>query len=249
MIERELDGGILTLRLAHGKASALDIDLCRALIEALDDTQDAEAVVLTGTGGIFSAGVDLYQVLEGGGDYTRVFIPLLDEALHRLFTEPKPVVAAINGHAIAGGCILVLASDYKIMAAGASRIGLPELAVSVPFPASALAAVRFAAPNSRMQSLLYRAENLLPEEAKDSGLIDEVAEPEEVLDRAQAVARELAAIPSESFGLTKRALREDAVTEVLRHRGEGYSEDVMKRWADPETHERIKAYLEQRLGR
>src|SRR3989337_1020547 len=77
MIERELNDGILTLRLAHGKASAMDVELLEALAAELDGAADARAVILTGTGTIFSAGVDLFRILDGGAAYVDRFVPLL----------------------------------------------------------------------------------------------------------------------------------------------------------------------------
>src|SRR5262245_53462848 len=134
MIERTLHEGILTLRLAHRKASALDIELLDALLRELDGAvEDVRAIILTGTGSIFSAGVDLFRLTQEGADYVRRFLPLLSRAVRALFAFPKPVVAAVNGHAIAGGCIMVLAADARLMAEGRGRIGIPELLVGVPF--------------------------------------------------------------------------------------------------------------------
>src|SRR3990170_4721879 len=93
-----------------------------------------KAVIVTGSGSSFSAGVDLYRVVNDGPEYGRRFLPVLDAFLHAALPFPKPMVAAINGHAIAGGCILAAACDHRIMAEGNGGIGIPELAVGVPFP-------------------------------------------------------------------------------------------------------------------
>src|SRR5918997_4066562 len=130
MIERNDHNGIVTLRLAHGKASALDIELVEGLARVVNEialADDVRAVVLTGTGSIFSAGVDLFRLTEGGDDYVARFVPPLSRMLLDLFSLPKPLVVAVNGHAIAGGCIFTLTGDYRIMAAGTARIGIPEL--------------------------------------------------------------------------------------------------------------------------
>src|SRR5712691_11662410 len=127
MLERYLANGILTLRLAHGKAGALDLELCEELrneLESVATTGDARAVILTGTGSIFSAGVDLPRLINSGGDYVNRFVEALDAMLRALFLFPKPAVAAVNGHAIAGGAIMAFASDYRLMSGG--RIGVPE---------------------------------------------------------------------------------------------------------------------------
>ena len=139
MIERSQHEGILTLRLVHGKVSAIDVELLDALLRELDGVaDDVRALILTGTGSIFSAGVDLFRLTQGGADYVRRFLPLLSRFLRTLFTFPRPVVAAVNGHAIAGGCVMVLACDARLMAKGAGTIGLPELLVGVTSPAAVL---------------------------------------------------------------------------------------------------------------
>src|SRR5947207_14692026 len=107
MIERTESDGIVTLRLAHGKASALDIELCDELRRQFAAASSARAVILTGTGSIFSAGVDLFRLTSEGTAYVERFWPALSGMLDDLFHFPRPVVAAANGHAIAGGCFLV----------------------------------------------------------------------------------------------------------------------------------------------
>ncbi|HUO83886.1 MAG TPA: enoyl-CoA hydratase/isomerase family protein, partial [Thermoanaerobaculia bacterium] len=136
MIEREDQGRIAVVRLAHRKASAMDLELVERLTgEARALERDGvDAVVLTGSGSIFSAGVDLYRIIDGGADYVARFLPALTTMLRVWFEFPKPLVAAINGHAIAGGAILAQCADLRLMASGKGRIGIPELRVGVPFP-------------------------------------------------------------------------------------------------------------------
>ena len=138
--------GIAVLTLKHGKANALDIEFCEALSACFADLREsnATAVVLTGQGKIFSAGVDLIRVSEGGADYVRQFLPALHRLYDAVFFHPKPVVAAINGHAIAGGAVLAACADRRIMAREGGRIGITEMLVGVPFPALAFEIVRFA---------------------------------------------------------------------------------------------------------
>ena len=108
MIERTDHDGITTLRLAHGKASALDFELIEAIARAVAEVtvdESTRAVILTGTGSIFSAGVDLFRPIDGGREYADKFVPALSRMLLELFALPKPLIVAVNGHAIAGGCI------------------------------------------------------------------------------------------------------------------------------------------------
>jgi len=241
MIERTEDNHILTLRFAHGKASAMDVELLQALDRELDAIGDARAVILTGTGSIFSAGVDLFRLVDAGAGYVREFFPLLRDVIRKLFALPLPVVAAANGHAIAGGCIVVCASDIRLMADGNGRIGVAELLVGVPFPAAALEIVRFAVP-ARVQQLVYSGATLPPHEALAAGFVDEVVEPAKLLERANEVARQLAAIPPEAFRLTKQHLRADAL-ERMQRIGDRQDHEALAVWSDSATHQRIRDYL------
>lgn len=241
MIERESRDGILTLRLAHGKASALDVELFEALGRELDAAHDARALVLTGTGSIFSAGVDLFRITDGGDEYVRRFFPMLSDFVRRLFTFPKPVVAAANGHAIAGGGVMVLAGDYRLMAEGKGRIGLPELLVGVPLPGAVVEAVRFAVSPDRVQKVLYTGYTFSPAEALANGVVDEVTEPDALLARAHQAAAQLADLPPEVFAMTKERLRAPAVERM--DGAEVYDRRALDLWRAPETHARIRDYL------
>lgn len=249
MIEKELSDGILTLRLAHGKASAMDLELLEALQVAFTGAEtdsDVRAVIITGTGNIFSAGVDLKRILEGGEAYAKQFVPLLDQVFETQFTLTKPVIAAVNGHAIAGGCILTVACDIKLMANGNGRIGIPELKVGVPFPVSALEILRFCIPKSALQALLYEAETHSAEEGWGEGFIDEVVEPEDLLPRARELARQLAAIPAESFRISKQMMRAEALAAMQKGRVD-FGAQIEDRWSHDATYAHIRAYLEATL--
>ena len=239
MIERSEDNGIVILRLNHKKASALDVELLEALGRELAAAEDARAVILTGSGSIFSAGVDLFRIVDEGADYVRRFFPLLRDVVRQLFAMPNPVVAAANGHAIAGGAILVYACDYRLMAAGNGRIGTPELLVGVPFPTAALEIVRFAARD--FQRLVYTGRTLLPDEALAGGLIDEIVAPDVLDARARELAAQLAAIPRDSFRLTKAQLRAPAI-EAMRL-GDVNDAQALAVWCDPAIHQGIRDYL------
>ena len=244
MIERSSDDhGVVTLQFQHGKANALDLELCRALASELESLHDASALILTGTGSIFSAGVDLFRVVNEGPSYVRAFFPALADMIRTLFTFPRPVIAAANGHAIAGGCIMVLAADYRLMADGKGRIGVPELLVGVPFPAFALEAVRYAVP-ACAQSLILTGKTLTPADALDCGLIDEILEPASLLMRAAEVAAQMSAIPRATFLLTKQQLRAPAVDRADRL-GVAIDPAALEIWASESTRTQIRAYLER----
>ena len=152
MIELTHQDGVAILRMADGKANTMSLEFCRAMTARLDEVaaSPAPAVVITGNGRIFSAGVDLVRLLDGGAPYIREFLPALSAMLATAFAFPKPLVAAINGHAIAGGCVLACCADRRIMARSGGRMGITELLVGVPFPALAFEIVRFAVPGRNL---------------------------------------------------------------------------------------------------
>lgn len=209
MIDTEEDDGVLTIRLAHGKASALDLELLEALGRAVLDFEGspARAAILTGTGGIFSAGVDLKRLVDGGDDYLDAFLPALEVVFRALFFCVKPVVVACNGHAIAGGCVLTCCGDVRLAAAGRGRIGVPELRVGVPFPRTALELIRFVVPPQHVQSVLLEGKTYDMESALAIGLVDRIVEPEQLESEAALVAGQLASYPPEAFAETKKMLR------------------------------------------
>jgi enoyl-CoA hydratase len=245
MIEITRNETVVTLRLAHGKANALDVDLAeqfaRAIAElAVDDT--VRSVVLTGTGSIFSAGVDLFRMTSAGDEYVSRFVPALSRLVLDLFAFPKPLVVAVNGHAIAGGCIFTLTGDYRLMASGNGRIGMPELLVGVPFPAAIIEVVRFAVPQQHLQSLLYTSRTVTSEEAVRLGLVDEVVDPAALPQRAAEIAAQMATLPVRAFQLAKRQIRDKALSRA-KHYANELDAEVLELWRSNETHEAIRAYL------
>jgi len=246
MIEVTRTDNILTIRLAHGKASAMDLELVEALALAFAEAaqSDAGAVVLTGSGSIFSAGVDLFRLTRSGRDYAERFVPALASMLLEVFAFPKPLVVAVNGHAIAGGCIMTLAGDYRLMADGNGLIGIPELLVGVPFPAAVIEIVRFAVPQQYLQSLMYTGKRLPPAEALRLGVIDEIVAPDALASRAEEVARSLASYAPENFARTKRQLRDKTISRA-KHYANEFDDEVRETWSDPATHARIREYLEK----
>ena len=235
------DVAILTL--AHGKANLFDVEFSHAVADALDAcaSSPAKAAVITATGGIFSGGVDLRRLLEGGRSYAETFLPALGRAFDAAFAFPKPLVAAVNGHAIAGGCILACAADWRLMSGQPGRIGIPELLVGVPFPVVPLEIMRFATHASQLQSLAYRGLTLAAAEALQYGLVDSVTDGDRLLDEAMAIAESVAALPAEAFALTKAQLREPALQRMKA----GASTDVAVQnvWASAATLGAIRGYV------
>ena len=249
MIIRDDRGGIRILRLAHGKVSAVDVELAEAISREMSAAHhpDVRAVVLTGSGPAFSAGVDLFRLIDGGPPYARRFLPVMDAMLRDTLTLPKPLVAAVNGHAIAAGCILAAACDHRVMAEGAGRIGVPELLVGVPFPALPLEIMAGRVPAGALRSLVFSGRTVQANDALAHGLIDETCPADRLLDRAIEAAEQLAAIPAATFALTKEAFY-TPLLERVRQLGD-LNARVVHAWMQPETYDTIRGYLERTVGR
>jgi len=244
MIDLTHRGAVTVLRMAHGKANALDLEFCEALTAQLavcESSPTTRALVLTGSGPMFSAGVDLLRVVDGGADYVRVFLPAMNRMFQALFAFPKPVVAAVNGHAIAGGCILVCAADWRLMSREPGRIGIPELLVGVPFPVVPLEIMRFATDASQLQTLAYRGLTLAASDALQYGLVDSVTDADRLFDEALAIAESAAALPAEAFTLTKTQLREPALQRMKA--GASTDATVQGVWASAATLGAIRGYV------
>ena len=247
MIRREDREGVTILGLEHGKANALDVELSDALAASLAELEAEDrcgAAVITGRGDIFSAGVDLFRLLEGGEAYVAAFLRALVGLIDGLRAFSKPLVAAINGHAIAGGGVIAFACDHRVMADGDGTIGVPELRVGVPFPSAALEIVRAAVPRAYLRDVVLRGSLCRPPEALARGLVHEVVDGDALLDRAIEVAREMGRIPRATYALTKRRLGtgEKAADPA-------YDAEVEALWKDPEIHAHIRAYLERTIGK
>ncbi len=250
VIHREDQDSIAVLRLEHGKVQALDLELLEEIEWQLTAIAEgsASAVVLTGTGSSFSAGVDLFRLLDSDSEYRARFLSLLSASLLRLFTCPQPVVGAINGHAIAGGAILAAACDHAVMADGRSRIGVPELLVGVPFPVVAIEILRARLAPHALSQLINRGSLLNASDAAARGLVDDAVPAVKVRERALEAARELAAIPTDTWRINKQQLRQPALDAIERDEPR-YDTQIRAAWESAETHAAIRAYLERTLGR
>ncbi|HEX7139489.1 MAG TPA: enoyl-CoA hydratase/isomerase family protein [Vicinamibacterales bacterium] len=247
MIDLVRRGRLGLLEIRHGKANAIDVEFCEALRVRLEEARnpDVAGLVIVGEGRMFSAGVDLLRVIDGGAAYVRVFLPAFRRVFETLFDYPKPVVAAVNGHAIAGGCVLACAADHRVMASGTARIGVPELLVGVAFPTVAFETVRNAC-SGPLRDLIFTGRTLLPEEARAEGLVDAVVAPDALLEGALKAAEALADRPQKAFVLTKRQFRADAMARIAANR-ETVDREVEDLWCADGTLRTIRAYVERTL--
>ena len=240
MIDVQRRDGVAVIELRHGRVNALDLELVGALSATVRELAEAP-VVLTGRGSVFSAGVDLRRLLDGGAEYVARFLPALDEALLAVFEAPGPVVAAVNGHAIAGGCILAAACDVRLMSGG--TIGVPELLVGLPFPVAGLEIMRHAT-GSRVDELALTGRSVDAEAALAMSLVHELVPTESLLEEAVRRAGALAEIPPLTYRLTKEQLRCEARQRIEAAR-RAHEQRVLAAWQRDDARAAVAAYLDR----
>lgn len=250
MFEIGHEAGIAIVTLRRGKANALDVDFCKALKKEFRRLakSEAKAVILTSEGRIFSAGVDLPRAAEGGRKYLHALVVALDDMYEEIFLFPKPVVAAINGHAIAGGCVLACCADYRLLAEGAGRMGVTELRVGVPFPPFAFEVLRAATSPRHFPQFTASGETFDTQGALLNGFADEAVSADRLMPRAIEKAEELAAIRPEAFRVNKLHVRATAKQILKNDRGR-LAKQIMQVWEAKETADNIRAYVARTFGK
>lgn len=241
MIDIKTVHDVQVLTLSSGPVNAQDVELLEELASAIGDLgrSGAGALVVTGAGRAFSAGVDLNRVVDGGAAYTDRLVPALSAAFEAMFCYPGPTVAAINGAAIAGGCVLACACDRRLIAPEAP-IGAAEVRVGVPFPVAALEVMRYACGDHAEEVLLVGRNHRGPE-AVARGLAHRVV-ADDLLEEAVAEASDLGGIPA-AYRQTKTQLRGPTMARIRE--GASIDDEVRRMWGADETQQRIAAYVER----
>lgn len=207
------DGATREIRLARPPVNALNLALVQALQEAISTAPAAGArmLVLSGRPGLFSAGLDVPALLALDPEPLGQFWSAFFELLTTMAASPVPLVAAITGHSPAGGAVLSLYCDYRVMAQGDFRIGLNEVQVGLFVPANIQYALRRLVGAHRAERLLVEGAMLLPQAALESGLVDELCAVEQVVERALHWCQRHLALPPAALTRTRELARADLV--------------------------------------
>jgi enoyl-CoA hydratase/carnithine racemase len=211
-VERQGEIGIVTLD--RPPANALEIEATRQVhqaVTALAESPDVRGLVLTGRGECFSAGLDLKVVPGYDAAQQRQMVSALSAMIIALYTLPKPTVAAANGHAVAAGTLVTLATDYRVGPDSGARFGLTGVRVGIPYPAAAMAIITSELAPADRRYLLLTARTIDSHGAVARGILDELQPQARVLERAIEVASELAAMPGAAYARTKEQLHRDAI--------------------------------------
>ncbi|MFC2092759.1 enoyl-CoA hydratase/isomerase family protein [Bacteroidota bacterium] len=222
--------GIASLTLNSGKVNALNETLVEELQGVLinfANDKNIKAIIINGRGKFFTFGFDIPEFLNySKADFKRYLTKFTDLYTY-IFLYPKPVIAALNGHTIAGGCMMALACDYRIMVSGKAKIALNEIEFGSSVFAGCVEMLRFCVGNRNATNILYSGAMYSAEEAKDLGLIDEVSNVESLIPAARNTAVNLGEKPTNTFISIKSLLRTPIANEMKRK-----EKDSIKEFAD-----------------
>jgi enoyl-CoA hydratase len=210
---------VALVRIDDGKVNAIQDEFLTQLGDALDRTladESARALVLVGRPGYFSAGLDLKVLPELPRAELRRVGVAYGRLMLRLHGFPRPVVGVATGHALAGGCVLLLACDRRIGAGGPFKIGLSEATIGVPLPAFVVEMARGALLPSALPEALLAGRAYDPESARAVGYLHEVCDPAAALGRGLALAREIGWLPALSYRQTKQRLKAPALEQAAK---------------------------------
>ena len=218
-VEVEIREGIATVVLTRGKVNSLNglvVNELREQLKALEVDKDLKALVLTGRGKFFSFGFDIPEFLSFTKEEFTDYLTNFTDLYTYLFLFPKPVVAALNGHTIAGGCMLALACDNRVMVAGKSKISLNEIAFGSSVFAGSTEMLRFWIGNANATKVLYSGTMYSAEEAMSLGLVQEVLTEDNLLVQAKKIALDLSSKHPAAFASIKSLLRKPIAEDMMK---------------------------------
>jgi enoyl-CoA hydratase len=214
---QEVGGGVRILRLNRPPANAINrefLDVLGAQCKAAGEDENVRAVIVVGNGRFFSGGLDLKEAI-GGASQVGNLAGSADDGLFMLWSLPKPTVAMVDGHAIAGGVIIALACDFRVTQTGSHRLGLNEVAIGLGFPRGAFEIARLALTNQQLRWTMLEAGLFDVRRALEMGIVDEIVEPARLEARAVEIAKRLGANGQLAYAHSKRRIQAEAVARVL----------------------------------
>lgn len=244
MIEIQVHASIHEIRLNRPPVNALNLQLLTALIAAIEHAtkNGARGLILSGGPKVFSGGLDVPELLKLDPDQLRETWACFFAAARALANCPVPIVAAIAGHNPAGGCVLALCCDYRVMARGPFRIGLNETQVGLPVPEAIQYLMRRVIGTHRAERLIVAGAMVESAQAQQMGLVDELTDAGEVVIRAVHWLTELLALPSTPMLTTRRLARADMVA-ALDTFSDTHLDQFINNWYSPDTQTALQALM------
>jgi len=231
--------GIAEVSLQRGKVNALNeqvVEEFRDAFRSLAENAAVRAVILTGAGSFFSFGFDIPEFLDYSKESFTQFLSTFTDLYTYLFTYPKPLVAALNGHTIAGGCMIALTADYRIMVPGKAKISLNEITFGASVFAGSVAILTFLVGGRNAQRVLYEGAMFTAEQALPLGLVDQISAESQLMGDARIVARQLGDKDPAAFRGIKALLR----SPVARETEKQSIHEFVDIWYSEETRSKLR---------
>ena len=241
-VEKIINDEIATIMLNRGKVNALNEQMVKEIKDVLNDIiadPKVKAAILTGHGKFFSFGFDIPEFYEYSKENFTQFLSDFSDLYLGIYTSPKPVIAALNGHTIAGGCILASVCDYKIMETGKSKISLNEINLGASIFFGVVEILKNLIGQKNAEKILFSGSMFSADEALDLGLIDSVSEPGNLMDKALKTANEYGSKNSAAFSAIKGHFRNNIVEEIKKKEKDSIDEFV-EIWYSDKIRKKLK---------
>jgi 3,2-trans-enoyl-CoA isomerase len=235
-----------TIQMDRGSFNPINLEFIlefNQIIQQSQQDENVKGVLLTGKDHFFSVGLDLIELYDYNEAQFLNFWDAFITMIHALVSFDKPLVAAITGHAPAGGCVLSLCADYRVMAEGKYKIGLNEIPVGIIVPPSIVALYSFWLGQGKATQFLLEGKLHTVEEAHKIGLVDEVTSLELVNEKALAKLKQYTGFNAMAWRATKRNCRNELIKAVIPQR-DLHFENALKQWWKPEVRAALKAYID-----
>lgn len=245
-IKVTVDEHVSHILLDRGKSNAINQQMLEELNAAIAEAQHdpaVEGIILHGKEGFFSAGLDLVALYEYNEEEARLFWQAFIQLVHNFVAFDKPAVASINGHSPAGGCVLALCCDYRVMAEGDYIIGLNEVAVGIVIPESIFHLYGFWLGQATAYRFLLEGRLFKPEEALRSGLVDEVVAAKSIRTAAERQFRKYAQYERNTWRQSKRNMRNELIGRLVTNQEQAI-EAVLKQWWAPANRAILKTIID-----
>lgn len=238
--------GVLILNTPNNNAIDQNfISEAKRLLDEAEVNPSLKALVVTSTlPRIFCPGLNPMAIIKLSRNEITKFIEDLNSLYRKNFAFSKPIVAAVNGHAIGGGCLIAVGTDYRFMAKGKFQIGLREIDLGISIPIGTMAMLTYALGYRNVERVVYSGQSFSPEEALELGLVDELVEPEPLMERAMEKARFLASKPSQCFKMDKEYLK-NATLEWMEAKDPQHLKEWVDCWFSEECQESVAKVVHQ----
>ena len=246
-LQQTIRNGYAILTLDRGKANAMNAQMVtelRQLMKENEANDEIGGVIITGKENFFSAGLDVIELYSYNEEEIKAFWESFFSMIYELASFRKPLIASITGHSPAGGCVLAVCCDYRVMAEGKYQIGLNEIPVGILVNESISSLYAFWLGDRRAYQFLMEGKLMTAKEAAEYQLIDEVTSPDQVLAAAEIKMSQYLQFGKDVWQASKVLLRKEVLDRILRDK-ESKLEASLKQWWNPMT----RGVLEQMIAR